>query len=200
MALPTPLSAPRQRSDNAQQAEATVTDATFRLYMAVSLDGFVADGEGGVDWLDAFDDADDEAVDYGTDAFMQAIDVLIMGRATYDQISGFEVWPYDGKRVFVLTSHPIADAPEGVEATSDVAGLIAELRDDAAQVWIVGGPSTAAALRTLGALDTVELFIMPMLLGAGVRLFGEEAEPLPLTLRSSHTYPNGVVNLVYEVA
>ncbi|NQW12171.1 MAG: dihydrofolate reductase [Alphaproteobacteria bacterium] len=176
-----------------------MTDARFRLYMAQSLDGFVADAEGGVDWLDAFDDGDDEAVDYGTDGFMDEIDALIMGRATYDQITGFDVWPYAGKRVFVLTSSPIPEAPEGVEATSDVAGLIAELREDAARVWIVGGPGAVVAMRGLGALDTVELFVMPILLGAGVPLFGDEADPLPLSLKSSRAYPNGVVHLVYDV-
>lgn len=177
-----------------------MTSTVFRLYMAQSLDGFVADAEGGVDWLDAFDDGEDEAVDYGTDGFMDEVDALVMGRATFDQITGFDVWPYEGKRVFVLTSSPITDPPEGVEATSDAAGMIAELRGEAARVWIVGGPAAVLAMRSLGALDTVELFVMPILLGTGVPLFGDEAEPLPLNLKSSHAYPNGVVQLVYDVA
>jgi len=170
-------------------------DAVFRLYIATSLDGFIADAEGGVDWLNDFE----TGVDYGTDAFMAEIDTLIMGRATYDQVVGFGAWPYAGKRCFVLTSRPIADAPEGVEATSDLAGLIAELREDGAQVWILGGAATVDGCRAMGALDTVELFVMPVLLGSGVPLFAEEAERLGLHLVAVDAFETGAVALRYEV-
>lgn len=170
-------------------------DAVFRLYMATSLDGYVADAEGGVDWLNAFE----TGVDYGTEAFMAEVDTLIMGRATYDQVVGFGVWPYAGKRTFVLTSRPTADAPEGVEGTSDLAGLIAELREEGAQAWIVGGPTAVDGCRAMGALDTVELFVMPILLGSGVPLFAEEAESLGLHLVSVDAFETGAVALRYEV-
>lgn len=172
-----------------------MSDASFRLYMAVSLDGMIADAEGGVDWLNRWDDAD-----YGTEAFMTEVDTLVMGRATYDQVIGFGAWPYSGKRVFVLTSRPLSDAPEGVEGTSDLAGLIAELREDAAQVWIVGGAALAGACFAFGAVDTVELFLMPVLLGEGVPLFPGEGPEIPLALRETRAWPNGVVGLTYDVA
>ena len=171
------------------------SESRFRLYMAISLDGYVADAEGGIDWLNDFE----TGVDYGTDAFMAEVDTLIMGRVTFDQILSFGAWPYAGKRVAVLTSRPIADAPEGVEGTSDLAGLIAELREERSQVWIVGGPAAVDACRAMGALDTVDLFVMPVLLGAGIPLFGFEADPLPLTLLEAATFESGVVSLKYEV-
>ncbi len=170
-------------------------DASFRLYMAISLDGYVADAEGGVDWLNAFE----TGVDYGTDAFMAEVDTLIMGRATYDQVIGFGVWPYAGKRTFVLTSRPIEDAPVDVEGTSDLAGLIAELREQKAQVWIVGGPAAVDGCRSMGALDTVELFVMPVLLGSGIPLFAGEAEALGLHLVSVDAFDTGAVAVRYEV-
>lgn len=170
-------------------------DARFRLYMAISLDGMIADAEGGVEWLNRWDDAD-----YGTAEFMRQVDVLIMGRTTYDQVSDFGPWPYTGKRTAVLTSRPLDEAPEGVEGTSDLAGLIAELREEGAVVWIVGGAETAAACIAFGAVDTVELFIMPVLLGEGVPLFPGDGQELPLTLRRTRSWPNGVVGLVYDVA
>lgn len=170
-------------------------DAQFRLYMAMSLDGMIADAEGGVDWLNRWDDAD-----YGTAAFMAQVDALLMGRATYDQVTGFGAWPYAGKRTVVLTSSPLGDAPEGVEATSDLTGAVAELRDDGAQVWIVGGAATAAACIALGAVDSVELFVMPVLLGEGVPLFPGDGPELPLALRETRAWPNGVVGLIYDVA
>lgn len=172
-----------------------MSDACFRLYMATSLDGMIADAEGGVGWLNRWDD-----VDYGTPEFMASVDTLIMGRTTYDQVIGFGAWPYAGKRVFVLTSRPIADAPADVEGTSDIAGLVAELRDDAAQVWIVGGAQTAAACIAVGAVDTIELFLMPVLLGEGVPLFAGDGPELPLALRETRAWPNGVVGLIYDVA
>lgn len=170
-------------------------DACFRLYMAISLDGMIADAEGGVGWLNRWDD-----VDYGTAAFMSQVDTLIMGRATYDQVLGFDIdWPYAGKRTCVLTSRPLGGGPAGVEATSDLAGLIAELREDGAQVWIVGGAAAVGACMALGAVDTVELFLMPVLLGEGIPLFTGDGPELPLALRETRSWPNGVVGLTYDV-
>ena len=170
-------------------------EARFRLYMALSLDGMIADADGSVEWLNRWDD-----VDYCTEAFMDEVDTLIMGRATYDQVMGFGAWPYAGMRAAVLTSRPLGDAPAGVEGTSDVAGLIAELREDGAKVWIVGGAATAATCLALGAVDTVELFLMPVLLGEGVPLFVGDADELPLKLRETRAWPNGVVGVTYDVA
>lgn len=171
-----------------------MSEACFRLYMALSLDGMIADADGAVEWLNQWDD-----VDFGTADFMKQVDTLIMGRTTYDQVTGFGTWPYAGKRTAVLTSRPLGDAPDGVEATSDVAGLIAELREDGAQVWIVGGAATAAACIALGAIDTLELFLMPVLLGEGVPLFLGDGPELPLALRETRAWPNGVVGLTYDV-
>lgn len=169
-------------------------DAQFRLYMAMSLDGMIADAEGGVDWLNRWDDAD-----YGTADLLAETDALIMGRATYDQVIGFGAWPYAGKRAVILTSRPLGGAPAGVEGTSDLAGAIDELRDDGARVWIVGGAATAAACIALGAVDSVELFVMPVLLGEGVPLFAGDGPELPLALRETRAWPNGVVALSYDV-
>lgn len=170
-------------------------DARFRLYMALSVDGMIADADGEVAWLNRWDDAD-----YGTAGFIKEVDALVMGRTTYDQVTGFGAWPYAGKRTAVLTSRPLGAAPDGVEATSDLAGLIAELREDGAQVWIVGGAATASACIALGALDSVELFVMPVLLGEGVPLFAGDGPALPLSLRGTRAWPNGVVGLSYDVA
>lgn len=173
-----------------------MSDARFRLYMALSLDGMIADGDGGVGWLNRWDD-----VDYGTAGFIGEVGALIMGRTTYDQVTGFGVeWPYPGKRVFVLTSRPLGEAPDGVEGTSDLAGLIAELRAEGGDVWIVGGAATAAACIAFGAIDSLELFVMPVLLGEGVPLFMGDGPELPLTLRETRSWPNGVAGLIYDVA
>jgi hypothetical protein len=78
-------------------------------FMGMSLDGYIADKEGGVGWLDRF-----QSVDYGYDAFIAGIGAVVMGRATYDQAVGFPGgWPYGGKRGLTVTSRPLEDAPQG---------------------------------------------------------------------------------------
>ena len=97
---------------------------TIIVYIAASLDGFIATPDGGVDWLAPYQ------ADYGYDAFIASVHTLVMGGATYDQMRGFGDWPHGGKRILVVTSRPLGDnVPAGVEAWPDgVDALGAELR------------------------------------------------------------------------
>ncbi|MFA7429533.1 MAG: dihydrofolate reductase family protein [Rhodospirillaceae bacterium] len=170
-------------------------DVTFRLYAATSLDGFIADAEGGIAWL-----SDYNGEDYGTEAFMVSVDALVMGRATYDQVRTFGDWPYPGKRVWVLTTQPLDEgAPPGVKAMADPAALVETLRTRGGLVWIVGGGQTVLAFLDLGAVDEIEVFVMPILLGAGVPLLPPGASR-KLTLLETETYRTGAVRLLYGVA
>ena len=74
----------------------------FRVYIATSLDGYVATPDGGVEWLEPFQDED-----YGYNSFIQKIGTVIMGRTTFQQVLGFGQWPYKDLRVMVLSSHPL---------------------------------------------------------------------------------------------
>jgi dihydrofolate reductase len=171
-----------------------MTDATFRLYAATSLDGFIADAEGGIAWLTDYD-----GEDYGTEAFMVSVDALVMGRTTYDQVRGFGDWPYPNKRVWVLTSRPLDDgAPPGVKVMNDPAALVETLRTRGGLVWIVGGGQTVRAFLDLGAVDEIEVFVMPILLGAGVPLLPPGASR-KLALLETETYRTGAVRLLYGV-
>ena len=82
----------------------------IRLYIATSLDGYIATPDGDVAWLEPF-----HAGDYGYDDFLKGIGTLVMGRTTFDQVLGFGAWPYAGKRAIVLTSRPVETPPEGAE-------------------------------------------------------------------------------------
>lgn len=164
------------------------------LYIAMSLDGFIADAEGGVHWLAPFD-----SPDYGYDDFVAGIDSLIMGRATYDQVLGFGPWPYAGKRVVVMTSRPLPDAPEGVTPWQggDIARLVAELPGI---VWLVGGATAVRHFLAAGLIDRMRLFLMPCLLGQGIRLFESVEIPGPLPLLAARHFTTGVVELDYGEA
>ena len=167
--------------------------ARLRFYAAISLDGCLADAEGGTGWLAPFD-----AQEYGMAAFLAGIGAVLTGRATYDQARGFDAWPYAGKRMVVLTHRPLdSDPPEGVEATAgDLAAIVARLRaETAGDIWLLGGAAVAQEALALGLVDSLELFVIPLTLGAGIRLVGEGAAVRDWRLVSARPFPNGVVGL-----
>lgn len=170
--------------------------ARLRLYAAISLDGCLADAEGGTGWLTPFD-----AQDYGLAAFLAGIGTVLTGRVTYDQARGFDAWPYAGKRMAVLTHRPLdADPPEGVEAaTGHLATIVARLRaETTGDIWLLGGAAVAQEALALGLVDSLELFVIPMTLGAGIRLFSDGAAVRDWRLVSAQPFPNGVVGLEYH--
>lgn len=166
------------------------------VYIATSLDGFIATPDGGVDWLSPY------RGDYGYDHFVASVHTLVLGRATYDQVRGYGNWPYGGKRVVVLTSRPLDEgAPAGVEAWSDgVEALGATLRALPSDVWIVGGAQVMRGLLDLGFIDRLDLFVMPELLGDGIALFERSPVRAKARLETAEPYPDGVVRLTYAVA
>lgn len=169
----------------------------IRLYVAVSLDGFIADREGRVDWLRPY-----EAEDVGFSAFLGEIGTVVSGRRTYDQARSFETWPYSGKRVVVLTHRPLGrDTPAGVETYSgDIAPLAEQLRREThGDIWILGGATVAQEFLERGFVDRIELYVIPVLLGDGVRLFAPGESMRTLAFSEAKSYPNGIVGLIYEL-
>lgn len=169
--------------------------AIIRGYIATSLDGYIADTEGGVGWLDAF-----QGVDYGFDQFVAEIRTVVLGRTTYDQVLGFG-WPYDARRGFVVASRPMGHAPEGVEAWGHgIDTLVDHLRElDDGDVWIVGGAALQHAFLEAGAMDRLDLFVMPVTLGDGVRLFPKSAHRMEFDLLETAALPANMVRLTYQL-
>jgi len=167
-----------------------------RGYIAASVDGFVATTDGGVGWLDPFNEED-----FGYADFEARIGTLVMGRTTFEQVLTFGKWPYAGKKVVVLSSRKLSSLPEGVVARrGDLPGLSNELGRQAKDAWVVGGPKTLGAFLRLGAVSTLELFVIPVLLGDGVPLFERRAGKAErLTLEEVRQYPNGVVKLGFRL-
>ena len=168
----------------------------FRLYMATSLDGFIATPDGGVEWLKPF-----EAEDFGYEAFFDTIRTVILGRTTYEQIQSFGDWPYSGKRGIVLSTQSIEALPSGVEQRGEpLEELVSELqRQSGGDIWIVGGAQAIGGFLDLDAVDEIELFVMPILLGSGLPLFGSSHRSMSLRLKETQSYPSGVVKLVYSM-
>jgi len=140
-------------------------------YIAASLDGFIATSDENLDWLTQQPDLNLGEHDYRN--FIKSIRTVVMGRTTYDWIARYPgAWEYDGKRVIVVTSHPI-DNPKGpLETRSDIDSLVAELRAlDDGDVWMLGGGKLQMAFMERGALDEIEIYIMSEIIGGGIPLF-----------------------------
>ncbi len=166
-------------------------------YIATSLDGFIATEQDSLDWLFAYNDMDLGAYDYR--AFIKRIKTIVMGRGTYDFLAKDAApWAYDAQRVLVVTSRPIADPKGKLETRSDVDALVAELRGlRDGDVWLVGGGRLQIAFIERSALDEIEIYVMPELIGGGRPLFPSAGVRTRLRLLQTNALDKGCVRLHY---
>lgn len=165
-----------------------------RVFIACSLDGFIAGPDDDLSWLPE----PPEGEDYGYEAFMAEVGALLMGRNTYRVVEGFDgPWPYKDKPVLVATRRPLEPKVPTVRAVEgDIASLLAEA-DQAAlgkDVWIDGGDLIRQAL-SAGLIDDLIVSVVPVVLGSGSPLFSGaertqleliEAKPLPGILHTRY--------------
>jgi dihydrofolate reductase len=169
-------------------------------WIAQTLDGYVADTDLSFDFLNSF-----QGIDYGYDSFLRDIDVLVVGRTTYDQILRLESnWPYEGKTTYVVTHRdfsPVSNGPEVIAWTRGIEALIANLDADVEahpKVWVIGGPSILQQFAERDRIDQHTIFVMPVLLGAGVPLFPTPGPTSALLFTGTRAFSNGVVELTYR--
>lgn len=167
-------------------------------YIAASLDGLIADGDGKLDWLFKYDDMDLGEHDYRT--FLKRIRTVVMGRGTYDFLANDpSPWAYGDQRTIVVTSRPIEQPKGPLEIRSDIDALVAELRAlEDGDVWMLGGGQLQMAFLERGALDEIEIYVIPEMLGSGQPLFpltGFRASPMLLGARA---IDKGCVRLHYR--
>jgi dihydrofolate reductase len=168
-------------------------------YIAASLDGLIVGADGALDWLYKYDDMDLGEHDYRL--FLARMRTVIMGRGTYDFIAKDpSPWAYGDKRVIVVTSKSLDDPKGPLETRSDVDALILELRNlDDGDVWMLGGGQLQMAFMERGALDEIEIYVIPEILGAGLPLFpltGFRASPELISASAIH---KGCVRLHYRL-
>ncbi len=161
------------------------------LFIATSLDGYIAGPAGEIDWL--FHDAD-----YGYTAFFDSVEVLVMGRKTYELSLSFGEWPYGDKPAYVFTRQAPPDDPRVRFVAGDAAGLIAGLRARATgNIWLVGGGALVSTFLQAGLIDEFVISVHPLLLGAGIPLFDPGAPRLGLRLTGVTPFASGLVQLRY---
>jgi dihydrofolate reductase len=166
------------------------------VFIATSLDGFIARKDGGIDWLSIVEAPGE---DYGYARFFGDVDALILGRRTYDTVLGFGAWPYGDKRCVVLT-HGARESRHGERFH---AGAPGPLLDDLAaagvrRVYVDGGDVIRLFLRE-GLIDDITLSVIPILLGDGIPLFDASVPTRRLRLAGSQSFPTGLVQLRYDV-
>jgi dihydrofolate reductase len=169
---------------------------TFLLYVATSIDGYIARTDESVDWLLPPPEEVDKDKNYIN--FYNSIDGLVMGSTTYEQILGFGDWPYPGKLSYVLTSRDLSTTRTDVAFVKDVETVVEETKNRGYErVWLVGGGKVASSFIEKGLVDDFFIFIVPILLGSGISLYQSIPE-LKLKLVNTQSYPYGVVELHYQ--
>jgi dihydrofolate reductase len=176
----------------------------IKARMGMSLDGFVATPDGMPALLSAPDFVSGRS--HGFPEFIKGCDAVVMGRSTFLPALGSPSWPWPGLEVYVLTSRPLPDGtpPEVIVSRGGPAGLAGQLRSRGSDgdVHLVGGPRTIQAFHDAGALDRLEVVVLPVLLGDGVPLSPPGAPPQQRLrlLAADRTFPDGSAELVYAPA
>ena len=166
-----------------------------KVFTATSLDGFIADKNGGIDWLHAIPNP--EGTDMGYGKFFAEIDAVVMGRNTFETVCGFDIaWPYK-KPVFVL-SNSMTGIPEKYRDHAElVKGSLKEVLEiihakGCFRLYIDGGKTIQSFLKE-DLIDEMTITIIPFLLGGGIPLFGSLPEKLRLKCVESKIYLDQVV-------
>lgn len=167
------------------------------LYIAQSLDGFIARENDDISWLSVVE-RDNE--DYGYNDFVKTIDTVFMGRRTYDKVLSFGIeFPHKGKMCYVL-SKKLKGADENVQFFSgNIADLINDIKtQEGKDIFIDGGSEVVREFRDNDLIDEYIISIIPIMLGKGIRLFRETETENNLRLVKSETFDSGLVQLRYE--
>ncbi len=167
-------------------------------FVAASLDGFIADSSGGVDFLKQ---VEAEGEDYGYQEFYSSVDALIMGTGTYNSLLKFGVWPYAGKPTYLLSQTVLNPVSDVVLIKEHPARLLSQIYGAGSKhVWLVGGGKLASTMLAQGLITDIVLSLVPVMLGSGVRLFsGRESRTTNLTLKNHQVYKSGLIQLHYQL-
>lgn len=181
----------------------------FSVYIATSVDGYIALPDGGVDWLHTAGnpeaDMDDE--DMGFHAFMDSVDCMIMGRKCMDMIASMnltqEQWPYGDLRIIVLSKsiqEPPGNLRDKVEIfAGDIHDLVSRLKIEGYKHAYVDGGATITSFLNRKLIDEMIITQVPVLLGEGVPLFGKLDQPIQLKSAQAVAYANDFTQNRYQV-
>lgn len=162
----------------------------------MSIDGYIAKKDGNLNWLEYGHTGDE---DYGFKKFIDSVDALVLGRNTYEVVSGFDKWPYEGKRVVVLSNTLNKVRNKAELFCGQLTHLATMLHSEGIKhMWIDGGITVSKFLEA-GLVDDITISVIAMVLGSGIPLFSTMNREHKCRLLSTQSYPSGLVQLKYEV-
>lgn len=176
----------------------------FCAFVVASLDGFVAREDGGLDWLQEASTRMPPGEDCGYGAFLDGVDMLVMGRRTFERVRSVPPWPYPAKPVHVL-SRSLDGVPTEPSAPVTIsaeppAGLASRLQQQGmGRVSVDGGKTLHSFLRE-GLLDELVLTTIPVLLGRGRPVFGPVDRDMAFSHAGTKTWPFGFVQTTWRRA
>lgn len=172
----------------------------IKLYIACSLDGFIAREDGSIDWLTKYDN--NPETDYGYSEFYESIGTILMGRKTYEQVLEFGEWSYEEKKVYVFTRQKESlHHKKNVEfVTGDITEFVRLLKENKDQdIWLMGGSQLIKAFLKENLVQDLIVFVVPIILGGGIPLFDHIGKEVRLRSGRIERYENGLVRLEYKV-
>ncbi len=164
------------------------------LFIATSLDGYIAGPHHALDWL--FTDED-----YGYDAFIESIGVLAMGRRTFETVLALGEWPYPGKRTYVFSraENPPLDPRVTFTSQSPAEWVAARQAEDGGDIWLVGGGELIRDFLDAFVVDDITISVHPVLLGGGIPLLPDGTHRHTLRLLETTSHDSGLVQMRYVV-
>jgi len=174
-----------------------ITNRKVILYIASSLDGYIAKPNDDLSFLSIVEEA---GQDYGYNDFLKTIDTVILGRKTYDWVmTQVAEFPHNDKDTYVITRTPKPEIGKTKFYTGNLIELVDKLKHEAGKnIFIDGGAEIANGLLMENLIDEFIISIIPVLLGEGVKLFSDGRPEMQLKLISSEKYRKGLVQLHYE--
>jgi dihydrofolate reductase len=171
------------------------------VYIAASLDGYIARENGSLDWLPGIGDGD-STEDYGYHEFMETVDLLMMGRDTFETVLSFGQWPFE-KPVVVLSGKRLAIPDNLCDKVETMSGALAEIVSRLEQrgvrhVYLDGG-RTIQGFLAAGLVNQLIITSVPLLLGGGRPLFGPLERDIRLRHLETRSFSSGLVQSRYEV-
>jgi dihydrofolate reductase len=173
------------------------------VFIATSLDGYIARDDGSIDWLEKANTRVPKGEDFGYKEFFSSVDILVMGRNTYELVRTFGTWPYGKKPVVVLSSRTIK-IPKALSKTLSVSSenppaLFDRLSAKGVKHVYIDGGITIQRFLTAGLIDELTVTLIPVLIGSGKPLFGALLNDITLELVSTKAYECGFVQNKYRV-
>lgn len=167
------------------------------LYIAASLDGYIARPDGSLDWLPAPQPEGDGMPD-GYAQFYDSVDALVMGSATYEQVLTFGEWPYPGKPSYVLSRRSLSTDRADIHIRANLDDVLMEIQQQGhRRVWLVGGGKIISLFMQRRLVDEFIITVIPVILGAGIPLFESVLETV-LDLIQSKALSSDMVELHYR--